>query len=120
MRSFTGFLNHPSYPWGYENNVDTCWLIVAPQKYQLNITFQYFKLESSENCENDFVTVTDGWSRHDPVLKKLCGELDYKAYVTSSKSKVLVRFKTNKDITNYGFIASYQRVTKTGILLIFK
>ena len=106
----SGYIKHPSYPWGYKNNIDMCWVLSAPQDYRLNIKFRYFKLEDSTSCKNDFVAVYDGPNDRYPLLNKFCGDKKVKMVVESSRNKMTVRMKTNDNIADYGFLALYVRI----------
>ena len=78
--------------------------------YRIHITFRYFKLEYSKDCVNDFVSVHDGPRVSSPVIKKFCGEKKTHMVMESTTNVMTVRFKTNEQITNYGFLALFIRV----------
>ena len=80
--------------------------------------FQKFYLESSSNCVNDYVSITDGVD--DRTTKKYCGR-DYPGIIRSNSGSLKIQFKTNSQDEEGGFLAKYylERVEKPteGILL---
>lgn len=96
---------------GYKNNLDCIWTVVVPRGDTISLEFQFFKLESSVNCENDFVAIYDGASDKSPLVNKYCGS-DKPADYKSKKNVASVRIKTNEKKTMNGFVVLYRRITK--------
>ncbi|KAH0567103.1 hypothetical protein KQX54_006688 [Cotesia glomerata] len=73
-------LESPNYPENYKPNKNCSWYFIAPENHRINIKFYFFVIESSQNCENDYVSigVRNAWQ------------------VNSTERKVYVKFFTNE------------------------
>ena len=43
----------------YDHNLNCVWLIIAMEKKHIFLKFDYFEMESSENCKNDYLKVSE-------------------------------------------------------------
>ncbi|XP_069077876.1 embryonic protein UVS.2-like [Pleurodeles waltl] len=108
-RAGYGFLNSTNYPSQYPSNTDCSYLILA-NAVQILLTFTAFDIESSPNCETDYVMIYDGMTKDSPVLlNRTCGRGSVPP-VVSSKNVMLLRFVTNGAISASGFNAYYQNI----------
>ncbi|XP_078540694.1 embryonic protein UVS.2-like [Lissotriton helveticus] len=104
-----GFLNSTNYPSQYPSNTD-CSYLIRVNAAKILLTFNAFDIESSPNCESDYVRVYDGMTKDSPVLlNKACGRGSVPP-VVSSTNVMLLQFVTNGAISASGFNAYYQNV----------
>lgn len=104
-----GFLNSTNYPSQYPSNTDCSYLIRA-NAGKILLTFKDFDIESSPNCESDYVMVYDGMTNDSPVLlNKACGTGSVPP-VVSSRNVMLLQFVTNEAISASGFNAYFQNI----------
>ncbi|XP_069502358.1 astacin-like metalloendopeptidase [Ambystoma mexicanum] len=102
-----GFVNSTNYPSQYPNNAN-CFYLMRTTGFQIVLTFNAFDVESSPNCESDYVTVYDGITSDAPILlNKACGRGSMPT-VVSSGNAMLLQFVSNSAITSSGFNAYYQ------------
>ena len=95
-----------------QNNIDCTWTVVAPTKERIELDFQFFKLEQSPRCSNDFVAIHEGPSAAAPLYRKYCGGSKPPVY-RSKTNYASVRMKTNRRDTSGGFVILYRRVAAT-------
>ncbi|XP_078540815.1 astacin-like metalloendopeptidase [Lissotriton helveticus] len=89
-----GFLNSNNCPSQNPSNTDFSYLIRA-NSAKILLTFKAFDIESSPNCESDYVMVYDGMTKDSPVLlDKACGSESVPP-VVSSTNVMLLQFVTN-------------------------
>ncbi|CAD6215758.1 GSCOCG00000570001-RA-CDS, partial [Cotesia congregata] len=67
-------LESPNYPFNYRAYDNCEWTYEAPENHTIKVKFEFFRLEDSRNCGNDFVEVKeidiDGKSK---VIGRFCG-----------------------------------------------
>lgn len=110
------------YPGDYSSDDECLYTMVADDAMGLvEMNFETFHLQESTNCEKDYIQIYDGDSTASPLLYadiqpngRFCGS--HKPPVTLSSTKVLtVRFHSDTNITESGFLASWKKVvTKKG------
>ncbi|XP_078540843.1 astacin-like metalloendopeptidase [Lissotriton helveticus] len=104
-----GFLSSTNCPSQYPSNTDCSYLIRA-NIAKILLTFTAFDIESSPNCESDYVMVYDGMTKDSPVLlDKACGRGSVPP-VVSSRNVMLLQFVTNGANSASGFNAYYQNI----------
>ena len=82
------------------------WTIYTEESAHVKLTFSFFDLEGG-SCNFDFVEVYDGDSESAPLIGKWCGTTS-PGVVESSKSTMLVRFRTDSSVTKNGFEAAWE------------
>ena len=99
----TGMVNS-----GYDDNMDCTYLIFPPsQEYTyLQLSMLLFVVENGW----DYVYIYDGPSRNSELLATLTGEIDSYPLQTSQPYATIV-FKTDNDVTDYGFTMRYDYQT---------
>lgn len=100
------YLESPNYPHKYEANKKCIWHINAPRNRKISVEFDYFKLENSVDCKNDFLEIRDG--NGDNYSSRLIGIYCHKnspRKVLSTENKLFIKFVSNDKIENYGFSA---------------
>ena len=110
-----------NYPASYSRQ----WFLIVPEGHQVQITFETFELEQSENCENDYVEVREAYFEmpYYPVriladygailTKPICGSTK-PSPIQSAGNMVWLQFRSDSDTTTTykGFKTSF---TSSGI-----
>ncbi|KAL9973802.1 hypothetical protein ACROYT_G020305 [Oculina patagonica] len=96
-----------SYPLPYSNDVKCRWHIEAPVGNVVQLTFQSFDLQPSQDCEADFVEIKHGSYSWPAVIGKFCGSSS-PGFIQVNDSNVYVEFKTDSSGKYPGFHASYK------------
>ncbi|XP_057332107.1 dorsal-ventral patterning protein tolloid-like [Microplitis mediator] len=99
------YLESPNYPGSYEPNKQCYWLIKVPRKHYMLIKFNYFELEESEGCKNDFLEVREAGSDNAPIIGSYCGKRD-RLEVAVMMNRVFLTFVTNRSKEAGGFSAT--------------
>lgn len=114
LQGTNGSFSSPQYPLNYPNSVTCTWIIEVPEGYQVQLTFNTFKLEDcaiSSICTCDHVEVRDGQTENSPSLKKHCGN-EKPTPLGSSGRYMWVEFDSDSKTTEKGFNASFVAVCK--------
>lgn len=106
INSFDGIIEDGSGPLhNYENNVDCSWLISPDDSITaIQLDFLKFIIDS-----NDYIIVFDGPSETSPVLGTFYGN-DTPYQIQSSSNKILIKFITDSDSVNDGWMISYNSI----------
>ena len=60
MHGPAGIIQSPSFPSRYPHNTECVWQVQADTSFRIVFSFtERFDLESSNNCQNDYVEVSD-------------------------------------------------------------
>ncbi|XP_043934264.1 embryonic protein UVS.2-like [Protopterus annectens] len=106
----SGTFSSENYPASYHSNSYCVWLIRPPNNQAL-LQFDNFNLQTSVNCENDYIKVYDGNSRSSNVLlDRFCGTAMPPSLI-SSGNYMLVEFVTDETVSAPGFKARYSEVS---------
>uniref|UniRef100_V5H612 Putative positive regulation of cartilage development n=1 Tax=Ixodes ricinus TaxID=34613 RepID=V5H612_IXORI len=101
ITSPAGIITSPHYPDIYPNGVICSWLITTAVGEKINLVFEDFDLEYSSMCENDKLSVYDGYDSDAPLLATLCG---YQALpISSSSSQLYMVFESDGELREKGF-----------------
>ena len=98
-------LQSPGYPSAYPNNLDCTWIISAPAGYYVRISFTTFRTEQTV----DYVEIRNGQYSYSFLRGRYSG-VKGPFSLTSTGSKLRIRFVTDLSATNQGFHASYEAV----------
>ncbi|KAG2458577.1 CUBN protein, partial [Polypterus senegalus] len=109
LTTSSGGFTSPNYPLPYHPNSECYWLLQANGGSQVELRFEVFHLESSTNCNYDFLEVYNGNSSNSPILAKLCGNL-IPLPIRSSRENLYVKLRTDASIGAGGFVAVYSQV----------
>ena len=110
-----------NYPASYDRQR----FLIVPEGHRVQITFETFELEQSENCENDYVEVREAYfekpyypveivAEYGAILSKpICGSTN-PSPIQSAGNMVWVQFRSDSNTTTTykGFKASF---TSSGI-----
>lgn len=109
LNNNTGIFTSNNYPSAYPNNCDCVWLIRVPSG-QASLKFSSFNIQSTPNCDSDYMRIYDGPSKNSPVLlDKMCGSQTIPPLIAST-SQMLVQFVSDGAVAGVGFQASYSSV----------
>ena len=98
-----GSLTTPNYPDSYPMNAECVWEIQVSPGNGVILSFSEFDLESSENCNEDYLEV-----RENTGIGKLLGVFCSQTPVTiTANSTLWIKFKSNGVGTASGFKANY-------------
>ncbi|XP_033347146.1 cubilin [Bombus vosnesenskii] len=109
-------ISSPKFPAKYPNNAECIWEIIADNGYHVGLVFvDRFNLESSPNCEKDYVQmfdwVTDAKNKSSigmwKDLGKVCGRNTPLTF-NSTSNRMKVIFHSNEAIQGDGFRAVWQ------------
>ncbi|KER27801.1 hypothetical protein T265_13726, partial [Opisthorchis viverrini] len=100
-----GTLNSPNYPRNYPKNVSCTWTILKPE-IQSILRFHDFHVEGHEDCAKDFVDVYIGTGSNATIYRSFCNS--YKPPLISFADDVIITFRSDADVEDRGFNASYE------------
>ncbi|XP_032366699.1 cubilin [Etheostoma spectabile] len=106
-----GSFSYPNTPGHdeYDHQVSCAWVIhVDPDKI-LRITFPFFDLESSTNCNFDFLQIHDGDSASAHMIGKYCGHNNPQE-LYSSHNSLYFWFRSDHSLNAGGFTVAWQSV----------
>ncbi|XP_019353396.2 cubilin [Alligator mississippiensis] len=109
LSGFNGTFSYPNSPSSqqYDNQVSCAWVIrINPNKI-LHITFPFFQLEASNNCNGDFLQIHDGDSPSAHMLGKYCGS-SHPAELFSSHSSLYFWFHSDHTGNAGGFTVKWE------------
>ncbi|KAF2368216.1 EGF-like domain, partial [Trinorchestia longiramus] len=121
LHGLNGNFSSPGFPNDYPSDVECVWTITTSPGHSIRLSFlQQFDIETSANCENDFVEVMEGqmstseFSDDPPVLRwiassKWCGK-QLPPSVSTMGEKIRLRFRTNSAVQGKGFKARWESV----------
>ena len=109
LTGVNGSFHSPNYPTKYPDGQFCSWRITVSSWQQIHLTFTHFSLQSENNT--DSLHVYDGENATGEVLGVFYGcHPPPKEGIYSSSNHLLVIFKSDKDISQAGFSASYVAV----------
>ncbi|CAG5078054.1 Similar to tld: Dorsal-ventral patterning protein tolloid (Drosophila melanogaster) [Cotesia congregata] len=98
------FLESPGFPNEYPPNKYRVWYLVAPFNSRLILKFTYFDLETSDNCNNDYVEIRNGDAYYSPLIGKYCNNTSPEV-IWSKGYALYVNFVSNSKVQGGGFSA---------------
>lgn len=98
------YLETPNYPKNYKSNEDCLWHLKAQEDHLIQIQFNFFSLESSNNCVNDYVRVGNGYRRNSSV-GIYCGSKNPWT-ITLEDNSGFIQFVSNPYYEDAGFSAT--------------
>lgn len=108
-----GTVASPNFPNYYPHYIIRRWNITVPSGKQIKLSFSSFYLASaSVICDWDFVQIQDGPLASSDVIVRMCGQLSPGKTVFSSCRHLQIYFETDASLSNTGFQASFEAVSK--------
>jgi len=101
-----GIIGDGSGPTEYYQNDTECSWIILPQDSVSGIEFEVLKLLMDED---DYIVVYDGENDTDPVIETIYGNSTVETFESTS-DKVLVKFVTDSDSVNDGWLISFNGI----------
>lgn len=94
----------------YINNVECIWELETDVGYHIDVVFkEYFYIESSTNCINDYLKIQQKNSSNEwEDIATLCGRNPPK-FLNSTSSQLRLIFHSNEAITGDGFYVTFDR-----------
>jgi len=89
----------------YENDTECSWLIM-PTDSVSGIEFEVLKLVMDED---DYIIIYDGENDTDPVIETIYGNSSIETFESTSE-KVLIKFFTDSDSVNDGWLIAYEGI----------
>ena len=65
----------PGYPYKYQNKIDCIYTITVAENNIIKMMFSVFNLEHENECNHDFLQLSDGGSELSYDLGRFCGNL---------------------------------------------
>ncbi|XP_029134023.2 cubilin [Labrus bergylta] len=100
------FPNTPGHD-DYDHLVSCAWVIRIDPNKILRITFPFFHLESSTNCNFDFLQIHDGDSASAHMLGKYCGQNNPQE-LHSSHNSLYFWFRSDGSVSGSGFTVVWE------------
>ncbi|XP_008550909.1 bone morphogenetic protein 1 homolog [Microplitis demolitor] len=91
-----------NYPDEYPPNRRCIWYFTAPDNHRITMKINFFALEMSDGCKNDFLEISDGNDRHATLIGLYCGT-KYVSEVNSTGNELSVVFVSNDLKQHFGF-----------------
>ena len=88
-------IHSPNYPNSYQGNDDCSWIIIAPRRHSVELSFHQFSLEDSDNCENDWLAIYDYYGAENTSLIDTFCSYRKPRHVISITNILKLRFKTS-------------------------
>ncbi|XP_044264851.1 uncharacterized protein LOC123011473 isoform X2 [Tribolium madens] len=100
-----GFEDKPNYT----NNTNCVRVLEAPAAHFIRLDFRdYFEMEGSPDCANDFLEIRDGLHGYNQLIeKKFCGK-EFPPVIESSDRYLWIHFRSDENIEYKGFRAVYE------------
>uniref|UniRef100_A0A3P8P3D4 Cubilin n=1 Tax=Astatotilapia calliptera TaxID=8154 RepID=A0A3P8P3D4_ASTCA len=104
-----GSFSYPNTPGHdeYDHEVSCAWVIHTDANKILRITFPFFDLENSANCNFDFLQIHDGESASAYMIGKYCGQ-NSPAELFSSHNSLYFWFRSDHSVSAGGFTVAWQ------------
>ncbi|TNN61134.1 Cubilin [Liparis tanakae] len=104
-----GSFSYPNTPGHeeYDHQVSCAWVIRVDPNKILRITFPFFELESSSNCNFDFLQIHDGDSASSHMLGKYCSQ-NNPPELLSSHNALYFWFRSDHSVSAGGFTVAWQ------------
>ncbi|XP_022104903.1 fibrillin-2-like isoform X2 [Acanthaster planci] len=106
MYAGSGTLTSPNYPGQYPADAECAWQISTDEGNHVSLTFNSFELEESTDCRYDYLVIFDGADDTATVIGRYCGQQTPRT-VTSTASKLHVKFVSDSSIERLGFHANF-------------
>ncbi|XP_033647325.1 fibrillin-2-like [Asterias rubens] len=106
MFAGAGIITSPNYPGQYPTDAMCAWLISSEEGNHVSLTFSSFEVEESSGCYYDYVQVFDGADDTATLIGRFCGD-ETPRTITSTGSKLLIKFISDSSIARLGFHANF-------------
>uniref|UniRef100_A0A915DCG2 Cubilin n=1 Tax=Ditylenchus dipsaci TaxID=166011 RepID=A0A915DCG2_9BILA len=102
-------ISSPEFPHLSPNSLNCQWTLSSPPGRRLKLTIDpiTFNLQTSDNCDDDYLEIYDGASIHFPLIGKYCSA-DPPSTIFSSGSHLHLHYVTDSDIQSLGWNATFE------------
>ncbi|XP_034489715.1 cubilin homolog [Drosophila innubila] len=105
----TGRLRYPPGGSSYQHNAQCAWVIRTNESQVLNVTFQSFNLEDSQECRFDWLQINDGRSAAAQIIGRYCGNrMPHGGNIISSSNQLYLWFRSDNSTAHEGFDLTWQ------------
>uniref|UniRef100_A0A182SPV5 Cubilin n=1 Tax=Anopheles maculatus TaxID=74869 RepID=A0A182SPV5_9DIPT len=101
-----GIITSPGTPGNYPPNRDCKWFLQAPPGRRIQLTFSTIMIEVHENCNYDFVQISEGVTDEGTVLAKYCNTT-HPPPLTTTTHEATVYFHSDESGNDAGFQINY-------------
>ncbi|XP_068604308.1 cubilin [Brachionichthys hirsutus] len=105
----SGAFNSPNYPDAYPSNVECVWTIRSSPGNRLQLSFIIFHLQTSYNCQNDYLEIREGNSTG-PLVGRFCGSRLPSNFTSVIGHILWIKFVTDASISGPGFRATFSHL----------
>ncbi|XP_053323004.1 cubilin [Spea bombifrons] len=111
LTGLSGTFSYPNNPGAeqYEHMVSCSWVIRTVPDKILRITFPFFHLEASANCNSDYLQIHDGESISASQLGKYCGT-QIPEQIVSTHNSLFFLFRSDHVTNAGGFRVSWESI----------
>ncbi|CAH0395162.1 unnamed protein product [Bemisia tabaci] len=103
LKSPSGIMSFPETPnTTYPLEMNCGWIITTNASHVLNISFEYFAVEASHECDKDFLQINDGPDMTHNLIGRFCGTKKPDNFTSSSHS-VYLWFRSDSSVSLAGF-----------------
>lgn len=88
----------------YTTSLNCLWTVVAPLNHTINLIWNSFDVEETDNCVFDYVEIYDGINPNSS--HKFCGD-QIPPIMTTGQNVAKIRFVTDQSINTGGFSLSF-------------
>ncbi|GBP07549.1 Cubilin [Eumeta japonica] len=104
LTSEEGSIASPNYPDSYPTTSSCEWIVSTSPGNKIYITFEFFSIEYSENCNEDYLEIRED-DNAGRLIGVFCG--DDRPLNTTVASQLFIKFRSDGEGTGRGFIAHY-------------
>lgn len=102
----SGVITSPNFPSSYPLSTRCYWKIIGSLDFKINITVMDMDLETSSNCEKDYVDILNGDNHDSPSFGKMCSHKNKISYITQG-NKAIIIFQSDNTTRARGFRLIY-------------
>ncbi|XP_033126301.1 cubilin-like [Anneissia japonica] len=99
-----GTFQSPNYPAKYANDLDCVYSIIADPNYIIEVKFEYFDLEPSQHCTDDYIELS---SVGEGITERHCDHQNLLKW-NSTTNSAIIKLHTDHIVTDTGFRASFK------------
>lgn len=109
IHAANGIASSPNHPDNYPKMADCLWRFTTTPGHRVVLKFSTFETEDDQECDNDYVTVHDGYTDDSFTLGHFCGSrIPYP--ITASTNEMLMTFKSDDNVQRQGFTATFSSI----------
>lgn len=103
-----GTLSSPGYPHINQEPRSCVWKISVSSGEVIILTVKDFDMETSWNCETDFMEIRDGHGPPSKLIGRYCGNNKPPTQITSTGNRLWIKLRLNGFSRRKGFFFDYK------------